>query len=686
LSDTDPQNLVLSADRPLHDAHRDALGHAVFAHHLARLVTEHVPAQGLTVGVFGSAGSGRSTVLNLTRSYLELGGQWSILDWNPWLAGDSGPLEASLLQAIATITLPSAASKADGADKPEPAKAPLPKAKILGPMSGGSRQLVVFVDDVSRLSPPEQADLARAVSAMSGTPNLVFVMIFDREDTITPLVEKLVNVPIDIPEPDREALQQLFVDMLKPVLDVEREAGLLDEAYWAQVAAGGIDHFLRGPRDVTRLANAVLATLPAVRGEVNPVDFIVLETIRLYCRPAYDAIRRWPDAFLLPAAMRRAETGQLAVTQEIHERWRELVPVADRPSAEFLVMRLFPRLTDVLGARQIGAEPEESWRSLLRICAPEIFSVYVQLSIPRGAISNADLQSRLDHIGDANQFAATLLELARDSSPDAPQRLRAFLERLEAHLEQADGEDVASALQAVFQAADDLLRREDQRGVDGDVDAATQIRRLVRRLVMRIDQTERVGLLEHAFGTEGSLATIVDTIVMIGQEHGKYGGEWKEGQPTIVTLSQLAQVENLGLSFVRDAAADGKLLRVPRMPDVLLCWATWNRGECRAWVARTIDTDEGLLNFLGPFIREAGMPSNSVRGPKVANRLDHRRLRPFLEPSTIVERVRELAEADERTENERQVMRRYVLDHELLQQASSAEYAEGDPGEDRYAA
>src|SRR5262249_20735052 len=154
------------------------------------------------------------------------------------------------------------------------------------------------------------------------------------------------------------------------------------------------------------------------------------------------------------------------------------------------------------------------WRSLLRICAPEIFPVYVQLSIPRGAISNADLQSRLEHLGGANQFPAPLLELGRRSSPDAPHGLGAVPSRLQADLRQADRQAVAAALQAVFQAADDRLRREDQRGVDGDVDAATQIRRLVRRLVMRIDQAERVDLLEHAFGTEGSLASIVDTIVM----------------------------------------------------------------------------------------------------------------------------------------------------------------------------
>jgi len=91
-------------------------------------------------------------------------------------------------------------------------------------------------------------------------------------------------------------------------------------------------------------------------------------------------------------------------------------------------------------------------------------------------------------------------------------------------------------------------------------------------------------------------------------------------------------------------------------------------------------TDAGLFAFLEPFMREAGSASASVRGMVVANRLDQRRLRPFLEPGSIAVRVGELAERPEREEQHRQLMRRYVLDHELLQQATSAEYSEGGSG------
>ena len=50
---------------------------------------------------------------------------------------------------------------------------------------------------------------------------------------------------------------------------VARAGGLLHPDYWIDVCANGIDPFLRTPRDVVRLVNAVASTYPTVRGEVT---------------------------------------------------------------------------------------------------------------------------------------------------------------------------------------------------------------------------------------------------------------------------------------------------------------------------------------------------------------------------------------------------------------------------------
>ncbi|HEY0389698.1 MAG TPA: P-loop NTPase fold protein [Gaiellales bacterium] len=674
----------LSPDRPLSDARADALGHANFAAHLASVITALAPKEGLVIGLYGDAGSGRTTALNLTRLALRehAGSKLTVVDWNPWLLSGGDDLEQRFVHLLANAALSSGSEQ-----PPDPSQTAALRARVASALGSGDKRVVVLVDDVDRLAGDRREEFFRLLASVAAVPNLVFLLALERGVADAAALQKAVQLEIDLPLPDRSSLQQLFIDRMEPMLAGAREGGLVHAEYWIDICANGIDPFLRTPRDVVRLVNAVTATYTAVQGEVNPIDFTALETLRLFSPVAYDAVRRRPDGFLLPPSARRDEDGSLAATKRYHERWMDQLDDDEQNRATSLLLRLFPRLGDVLGARVLATMPEESWRPLLLVASEDVFPVYFQLAIPSGGISNADLQSKLESFGDTNQFAATLLELARDSSPDASQRLEAFLGRLENHIgESGSREELEASMRALFQAADDLLRREESGR--GDIDIVQSLRRIVRRLLVVVEGDERVKLLEEGFGTGASIATITDIVIMLGQQHGKYGGEWKEGAETLVTLSQLAQIENMALTAVRDAAEDGSLLGAPKMVDAIGCWATWNRGECRAWVGRVIGDDEGLVAFLQPFMRSAGQPSASARGPRVENRLDHRRLRPFLEPGGIVERVRDLAERPERSEQERQLMRRFVLDHELLQQATSAEYAEGEQStqSDSYAA
>jgi len=632
-------------------------------------------------GIYGEPGCGRTTLLNLTRAALRAqpSPKWTVAEWNPWLLSGAGDLEGRFVHLLASAALSSSSEQ-----PPDPSQLAALRARVASALGSGDRRVAITIDDADRLGEAGLAELVRLLSSAAALPNLVFLVALRRDPAAADLLGKIVQVEIDMPFPERSSLQQLFIDRMEPHLAQARESGLVHPEYWVDICANGIDPFLGTPRDVVRLVNAVAATYSAVKGEVNPIDFTALETLRLFSPLAYDAVRRRPDAFLLPVHARRDEDGSLAATKRYHERWMDELDGEQKALACNLLLRLFPRLGDVLGARAMATMPEDSWRPLLLLASEDVFPVYVQLAVPRGSISNADLQSKLENFGDTNQFAATLLELARDPSPDASPRLQAFMGRLENHIgEEAEPEELRATARGLFQVADELLRAEESGRIA--VDAQAQLRRVVRRLLLSVSPDERVGLFEECLG--GSVATIADVVVMLGQQHGKYGGEWQEGAETLVTLSQLAQVENMALTAVRDVAEVGNLLSSPMVLEALTCWATWNRGECRAWVARTIASDEGLVEFLQPFMRAAGAPSASARGPRVENRLDHRRLRPFLEPGSIVNRVRDLAEKPERSEQERQLMRRFVLDHELLQQATSADYAEGEAEtSDRYAA
>ena len=380
------------------------------------------------------------------------------------------------------------------------------------------------------------------------------------------LLGKVVQVPMELPLPDRASLQQMFVDLLSPVLTAERDAHLLDEEYWGEVCVNGLDHFLATPRDAIRLANAVTATLPAVHGEVNPVDFVALETLRLFSPIAYESIRQRRDAFLLPPEARRAETGMLKITQEFHERWRERIDPR-RPRGGRLPGHAAVPARD----RRAGDAPDRRGRRGAVARQPAgVHGRAVPGLLPALDPGRRDLQRRPAVAARAPGRPGAVRRHPAGAGP----RLAARRAGPAARLPGAAGDPHRRQRQrrgGRVGAARDLpggRRPAAPRGPGGERAARSTPRpRSAGSSGGSSCRSSRASgsiCWRCTFAAGASLATIVDTVVMLGQEHGKYGGEWREGSPTVVTLSQLAQLENLGLAFVRDAAAEDRLLRVPR--------------------------------------------------------------------------------------------------------------------------
>ncbi|MGZ4272947.1 MAG: P-loop NTPase fold protein [Solirubrobacteraceae bacterium] len=646
------------------------MGHSGFARHLANTIAMATPSESVAIALFGQTGSGRTTVLNFVRHHLRDHGasRFTVADWNPWLTSGDDSLERRLVHLLAAAAIPPRADPHEPLDSSHIAAV---RARVAAALAAGDRRLLVLVDDADRLSGHECFELLRLIAASGDMPNLVFLLALNRGavaaalgqagPTAVGLMDKVLQVQVDMPVPDRSGLQQLFVDRLDAVIADARADGTLDEAHWTDICVNGVDHFLRTPRDAIRLVNAVRATYPAVQGEVNPVDFVALETLRIFCPVAYEAIRRRPAAFLLPPNVLRVEGG-IPELRAFHEEWMECLDATEKLVAGELLMRMFPRLPDVFGARHLASAPEGTWRRDLRLCSEDIFPVYFQLSIPDGSLSNSDTRSTLAQLSSPAEFARSLIDLTAETEADGRSRASALLERIDAEIR--DGlqpSQLEGVVNALFIAGDRLSR---------DPHAAALVGRMLAHSLRRIDEQRRSTLLLEAIARGTAIATMVETVVMIGQEHGRYGGEWVEGAPQLVSLAALGEIENATARAVEQAAERGALLPAPRALEILERWAGWSHHACRQWVAATTADDAGLLAFLRMFLEDLGTPSASVRGPRVSFRLDPRRLQPFLDPASIVPRVRALAEQPQRTEFERQALRRYVIDHDLLSRSA----------------
>ena len=410
-----PMRSDLSADRPGRDPNSDRLGYAPFAKRLAQSIARLSRAEGHVVALYGGWGFGKTTMLNYVRYYLnEMGPSERpmIVSYNPWwfsahedlVRAFFGQLRArvedqkefpsevrtrlaDLAEGLSEVPLPyfSWGKLAGWMIRPKPKDIEKLKSEISTALRAQPRRILVMIDDIDRLTSEEIRQVFRAVKSVGDFPNVTYLMAFDKRVVARSLrklqggsgedyLEKIVQIPFELPLVDRVSIRALFFEQLDRIIaDVDSKS--FDQTYWGNIFFEGIDKFLETPRDVVRFTNTLAVTFCAVIGEVNPVDFIAVESLRMFCPEVYDAIKRNREMFSGHAPDNVRHLGRDDLVQ-FHNSWlgriREASPLLEDPIKNML-QRLFPKLQGVWGNTQFGPDWEAEWRRSFGYAATRYF-------------------------------------------------------------------------------------------------------------------------------------------------------------------------------------------------------------------------------------------------------------------------------------------------------------------------
>lgn len=316
------------------------------------------------------------------------------------------------------------------------------KKAIADALASQGQRVLVIIDDIDRLTAEEIRQLFRVIKAVADFPNVIYLLAFDKQVAIKAIeqiqdipgreyLEKIVQVPFELPLPDKTSLRRLLFEKLDMII-ARTAQEQFDSTHWNNVYLDGIDHFIDTPRDIVRLTNTLSITYPAVQGEVNAVDFIAIEVLRVFCHLAYDMIRKNPDEFAGHSDSGTSLHQRDTELNAFHEAWITQVLEVDREPVKKLLTRLFPKLQVCWGSRaHYGPDWESTWRKQLRVCSPEKIPIYFRLAVPEGGFSVAEMQAILASTSDAETFGRKLIEFANQQRPDNSTRVSAFLERLE---------------------------------------------------------------------------------------------------------------------------------------------------------------------------------------------------------------------------------------------------------------
>lgn len=682
---------ALSSDRPSSDPAQDLFGHAPFAKTLAKAIRAYRGSDGIVLALYGPWGSGKSTVLAYVQHELESGLEEArpvVVPFNPWwFSGQEhlakaflGQLQAVLpakykgFENIGNLLAEFSSAVGGAADlagnsfgipflgkvveagtkrlSKKPKDVPALKKALSDLLLQQKKRVLVVIDDIDRLAPDEVRQLFTVIKALADFPYVTYLLAFDREVAATAIseqtglpgeryLEKIIQVPFELPRPDRTALRQALFKRLDAVMAPTPE-GRFDSMHWNNIFHSGLDPLITVPRDVVRLTNVLSVTYPAVVGEVNPVDFIAIEALRVFLPGVYDAIRTAPGEFTGYARLGGYDAGEVRQrAQTFHESWLKTVSEPLQGSTKDMVERLFPRLESVWGNMHYGADSIGDWRRQLRICAPEVFPTYFKLSLSQDAVSRADIDALLATTQSSASFAKALEAAAGVKGAGGVSKAPALLDRFMDHVaKEVSAADVRPIVEGLFDVGDKLLSRGDRDpGMFGSSNEA-RVGRIAYHLLKKVAPAQRTTLLARALDRAKALRCSQYLIASLAQEAEKAA---KGGDDSMLPTAETLALKAAWCVRLKQLAADADFIDHPSVAWLVSAWREWgNASEAVAWWRATAASDEGLLKLIAAQASESRSQSGSDLAWRTRLRVDPRDLEPYGDVQALAERVRAL--------------------------------------------
>lgn len=541
---------LYSSDKPIIEPSQDRFGRWPFARRIADTIGQRADKSCLVISIYGVWGDGKSSVLNLMKYALRDYPDIILIPFNPWHFGsevgvlqgffstvaselgkalpDKAEQFGKALQAIGGILSVGSATLAGGlvsfnpgeplmrlGDKIAETNLEESRDRVQKLLREANKRVVVLIDDIDRLDRLEIQALFKAVKLSAGFESVTYVLTFDEdivasalgeryargnEDAGKNFLEKIVQVPLHLPPADEIELRKMAFEGVNEALKIA-QITLTEEQVqnFGFQFVRGIEPALRTPRQTRRYGNAIMFALPILKAEVNIIDQMLIEGIRVFYPKLYDTIRRNPEIFLGRISVPSRQDGERQRQQDLIENSISDVSSENRSAIRRLLESLFPRL----GNTGYGSDWEVTWAREQRICSRDYFQRYFGYSILPNDISDLKLTQHLTEFENVQADVAS--EAWRNlvtnaNAPRAIQKLR--------HRETTISEAGAEKLSVVIAKNADLLPDESGQSFASTFNQAAV---LVYNLLERIQEgSKRLNLAREIIRQANPLAFAVE--------------------------------------------------------------------------------------------------------------------------------------------------------------------------------
>lgn len=649
---------MFDADRPIVSSEQDKLGRSEFAKYLARCMLDHKNPESLVLGLQGSWGSGKTSLINLIIQELHLASTNGldsekpvILNFSPWSYSGQNQLIYGFFRRLSSElrrfpylensdeiihhlelyisfftqqTMPHSLklrrnwmerlkhpfTKKEEQFAWESGRDPtLVKLELNELLKKLKRKIIIIIDNISRLEAKEVAQILQIVKSMGDYSNTIYLLSYDKEqvakaiDQIHPgegmhYLEKLVQLPFDVPPISKQDLENLLLDKLQQLVDIAA-TDRWDNTYWADIYYSSLKYFFNNSRDITRYLNTLSFSFTRIKEVVNPVDYFSITAIEVFEPAVYIGLRENKDLFT--DLLENVYSFDKEKMDEDKLRCDELLTRAHTIPQLILLsllMHLFPRIRSIYEPDKTFFHNSAKARQLKHVCSPEVFDIYFRLSIPSGYMPESEFTTLIALATDKENFSQSLLRLNQDG------RITQFLDLLDGNaIHKIPRDNIANVIYALIDGGDLFPEGESN---TLHFNTSMRVHRICLQLLRSLTSSERFIIFEKAINdTSKSLYIIINELALLSQEHTAENESYLPPEHRTFTIEQIHTLQQAAVSKILYWAQIGRLSEHPKLLPLLYAWKNWgNTTDCKQFIKQTIREDKGLLAFLGAALRE----------------------------------------------------------------------------------
>lgn len=639
---------MYNADKPIERECEDLLGRANFARQLGRAVLTFESKDNIVVGMFGKWGTGKTSIINMAIQEIEKETlEWEdakkpiVFKFEPWNFSNNDNLVTQffrLLRAKINRKEHAALKQKIGAALEQyseaiefagliPTKGPISmllkisvsfvgkqlqkkysktdineaKESLVDALQKQSKRIIVIIDDIDRLSNEQIRMIFQLVKQVAGFPNITYILSMDKDVVIralediqqcdgTEYLEKIIQIPFNIPELDKKKVQELLFCKLDEILETKKEAEFNQE-HWGQIYKTCIEPYIITIRDVNRVINAFRFKYDMVWNEVDFADMLGITSLEVLQPELLKWIVRHKSSICGGSydyngvAWGEQDRKKKEYIQEL-----EKIGVEGEKAVE-AIAALFPKFDKEINHHYEVIKGNEL-RGHLRVACAERFNLYFDFNvdavvIPRSVVkqsisfmSEDELQQFVDEIDRQGNIIDYLEELKGNISEIPYERIGLFLKTLYKHKTRFRGEKGLVYL---------------------SLSAESYAESCIYSLIEQLKTTEelyRIYIEIIETGNIEMLRGICCDIYRVEAGYGRLPDAEIDSRRQLLSVEELENVEKAFVHRLKELAGKDRIFEAKSLAWIKLFWEQFDPNECKKYFSEKLQDDIFKLKFI----------------------------------------------------------------------------------------